>query len=156
MHQNRVLTTPKNTKKFTICSISIVKSRVYHRCAFILKMKSRYLCICMSYHFVYTWSRVKSLGLGLETQSLGLDKKVLFTSLPKGTIWSPVPDCDVYKNSPIPSMYNNNSIFAGGFWDHNFVYVWVQYGARIYRVAQKKVSHYRESSLNRIKNRQPG
>jgi len=26
----------------------------------------------------------------------------------------------------------------------------------IYRVAQKKVSHYRESSLNRIKNRQPG
>jgi len=25
-----------------------------------------------------------------------------------------------------------------------------------YRVAQKKVSHYRESSLNRIKNRQPG
>jgi len=26
----------------------------------------------------------------------------------------------------------------------------------IYRVAQKKVSHYRESSLNRIKNRQSG
>ena len=26
----------------------------------------------------------------------------------------------------------------------------------IYRVAQKKVNHYRESSLNRIKNRQPG
>jgi len=25
-----------------------------------------------------------------------------------------------------------------------------------YRVAQKKVSHYRESSLNRIENRQPG
>jgi len=33
---------------------------------------------CVSYHFVYTWSRVKSLGLGL-----GLDKKVLFTSLAK-------------------------------------------------------------------------
>jgi len=26
----------------------------------------------------------------------------------------------------------------------------------IYRVAQNKVSHYRESSLNRTKNRQPG